>query len=639
MKPLLLGLPFLAAALLSLGLTPLAKKLAARLGAMDHPNERKVHKTPIPRLGGVAVVGAFAIVCSAVLWGLIPVPRALQPSVVNGLCLGLLPVFLVSLLDDVKPQRALTRLAAQSLGAVIVMASGFVLNPAVHLFGEQIHLGLLAWPLSFLWIVGITNAFNLIDGLDGLSAGLAFISSVSLAGVFLLAGRIDVAVIPLALAGALLGFLRYNLHPASVFLGDSGACTVGFVLACLCLKGGALLSAGLAVLVPVLIVGVPLADTLLSILRRVLGRFAKASGRGVMDADRSHIHHKLLGLGITQRRAVLVLYGSALVGVAVAFGSLFLSASGSALFLLALLGAAVVGISRLGYDELAFIRNGSVLKLYDLPALKTGFFVVFADLLMAVAALYLSLGLKWDDWGLVEHRGLALELGAAVPVLVFATFHLFGLYKGRWRHATIEDFIRPTWAVLLTGLGALVLDRFTIGAATPLSFFVLFTLVLLLLVNASRSSYRLLAWWRAKASVPGVPVLLYGAGRRGSMAIRELTAYADAPLRPVGFVDDDPDKAGVTLNGVPVVGTSWQIEELLETHGAKGVVVTSPKIPAELVDRVEEACAVAGVSFLHFNVSFEGTLLASRTGDTSTRAARTFVETFDATVAPPAPER
>ncbi len=621
MKPLLLAVPFLAAAALALGLTPLAKRLAVRLGAVDVPNERKVHKTPIPRLGGVAVVLSFAAVCSAMLWGLLPVPRPLLPSVVNGLCLGLLPVFLVSLLDDVKPQRALLRLAAHSAGAVVVLASGFVLNEHVHLFGSSIYLGVFAWPLSFLWIVGLTNAFNLIDGLDGLSAGLAFISSVSLAGVFLIAGRIDIAVVPLALAGALLGFLRYNLHPASVFLGDSGACSVGFVLACLCLKGGTLLSAGLAVLVPVLIVGVPLADTLLSIVRRVLKRVDSTTGLGVMDADRGHIHHKLLGLGVTQRRAVLVLYACALAGVAVAFGSLFLSATGSALFLLALLGAAFVGISRLGYDELSVIRKGTVLRLYDLPALKTGFFVVFADLLMAVTALYLAIGLKWDDWGLTTHRRLALELGAAVPALVFATFHLFGLYKGRWRHATIEDFLRPTAAALLTGLGAALVDAFAIGSNAPFSFFVVFTLLLLILANGSRSSYRLLAYWRAKVSTPGVPVLLYGAGRRGSMAVRELTAYANAPLRPVGFLDDDPDKAGLFLNGVPVVGTLADLEALVERYGARGVVVTSPKIPPEVVDLVEEACAVAGISFFHFNVSFEGTLLARRTETSSTPAA------------------
>ena len=612
MKPLLLAFPFLAAALLSLGLTPLAKRLAVRLGAVDHPNERKVHKAPIPRLGGVAVIAAFGLVTVAVDFGLLPVPRIPNPGIASGLFLGLLPVFAISLLDDVRPQRALTRLAFQALGAGIVMANGFVLNPHVHLFGAQIHLGLLAWPLSLLWIVGLTNAFNLIDGLDGLSAGLALISSLSLAGVFLLAGRIDVAVLPLALAGALLGFLRYNLHPASVFLGDSGACTVGFVLACLCLKGGALLSAGLAVLVPVVIVGVPLVDTLLSIVRRLLGRLDLVPGNGVMDADRQHIHHRLLALGLTQRRAVLLLHGVGVACGALAFGSLFLSSAGSALFLAALLGAAFVGISRLGYDELAVIRRGTVLQFYDSAVLKTGFFVVFVDLLMAVVALYLAIGLKWDDWGLVTHRALALELGAVVPLLVFGTFQLFGLYKGRWRHATIEDLLRPTAAVLLTGLCAAVIEALFLGFHAPVSLFVVFTLVLLLLANTSRASYRLLAYWRSRSAAPGAPVLLYGAGRRGSMAVRELTANPVAPLRALGFVDDAPDRQGLTLNGLPVLGTLDQLDALVERYGARGVVVTTPRIPADVTDQVEDVCSLRGIAFFNFNVAFEGTLIAKR---------------------------
>lgn len=612
MKPLLLALPFFVAAALSLAFTPLAKRLSMRAGALDLPSERKVHKTPIPRLGGLAVISSFVVVCSAVMWGLLPVPRPLQAATVNGLCLGLLPVFAISLLDDIRPLRALTRLAAQSVGAIVVLASGFVLNPQIHLFGTEVQIGLLAWPLSFFWILGVTNAFNLIDGLDGLSAGLAFISSMSLAGVFLLAGRIDVAVVPLALAGALLGFLRYNIHPASIFLGDSGACSVGFVLACLCLKGGALLSAGLAVLVPVLIVGVPLADTLLSIVRRVLGRFDAVSGLGVMDADKGHIHHKLLALGLNQRRAVLLLHGIALAATAVAFGSLFLSATNSALFLVALLGAGFVGISRLGYDELAIIRRGTVLRLYDSPALKTGFFVVFVDLLVAVLALYLAIGLKWDDWGLQVQRSLALELGAIVPALAFLTFQLFGLYKGRWRHASLEDLLRPTAAVLLTGAGAAAVDALAVGSSAPFSFFIVFTLVLLFLVNGTRSSYRLLAYWRSRSSKPGVPVLLYGAGRRGSMAVRELNSFADAPLRAVGFVDDDPEKAGRTLNGVPVVGAGNELGDLIDKHSAKGVVVTSPRIHPSVVEQVEETCSVHGVSFFQFSVTFEGTLVTSR---------------------------
>jgi UDP-GlcNAc:undecaprenyl-phosphate GlcNAc-1-phosphate transferase len=373
-----------------------------------------------------------------------------------------------------------------------------------------------------------------------------------------------------------------------------------------------MLSAGLAVLVPVVIVGVPVADTILSIVRRVLLRIELPSGTGVMEADKGHIHHKLLALGLNQRRAVLVLHGIGLALALLGFGSLFLSSTASAIFLAALLGAAFIGISRLGYDELAVIRKGTILRLYDLPALKTGFFVGFADLFLAVLALYLAIGLKWDDWGLLQHRSLALELGAIVPALVFVTFQLFGLYKGRWRHASLEDLLRPTAAVLLTGAGAALADTLALGGDGPLSFFFVFTLVLLVLANGSRSSYRLLAYWRARTSKPGMPVLLFGAGRRGSMAVRELSASVDAPLRAIGFVDNDPEKRGLLLNGIPVLGCFEQLEGLIEKHGARGVVVTSPKIPPVVSEEIEEVCLRRGIAYLQFHITFEGTLIASR---------------------------
>lgn len=621
MKPALLFLPVVIAAALAWALTPLARRLAASVGAMDEPGERKVHRVPIARLGGVAVVGAFAIVCAAMIAGALPVPRLPQADLLRPMAIGVLPVFLASLVDDLRGLHRLARLAAQAAGAAFVVANGVVLNPQVHLFGADIRIGVLAVPLSLLWIVGITNAFNLIDGLDGLSAGLALIACFALAGVFLLADRVEVAIVPLALAGALLGFLPYNFHPASIFLGDAGACSIGFSLACLCLKGNSLLSAGVAVLIPVLVVGVPVADTLLSIVRRVISRIEHQGGKGVMEADRGHIHHRLLALGLNQRRAVFLLHGVGVTMALVALGSLFLSARGSAVFLAALLVAAFIGISKLGYDELAWVRRGTMLRLYEIPALKSGFFIVFADLLLAVASLYLAIGLKWDDWSLFSQRDLARETGAVVPFLTVVTFALFGLYRRRWRHAALEDLLRPTAAVATVGLEAALFDSVATGGRAPWSFFVVFAVVLLVLANGSRSSYRVLAWLKARAAEVGVRVLLYGAGHRGSLALREMYTIPRSPFFPVGFIDDDPAKQGRFSNGLPVLGTLEELEELIERHGIGAVVVTTESAPKASVLRVEEICARRKAAFLKFNVSFDGTFVARREEDAPAPAA------------------
>lgn len=615
MKPLLLALPLVVAALVAYLLTPLAKRLAALVGAMDQPGERKVHLEPVARLGGVAVVAAFTLACAGMLAELLPVPRLPQADLLRTMAIGVLPVFLASLADDLRGLHRLARLAAQAAGAAFVVANGVVLNPQIHLFGSDIQLGSLAVPLSFLWIVGITNAFNLIDGLDGLSAGLALIACFALAGVFLLADRVEVAVVALALAGALLGFLPYNFHPASIFLGDAGACSIGFALACLCLKGNSLLSAGVAVVIPVLVVGVPIADTLLSIVRRLLARIENRGGKGVMEADHGHIHHRLLALGLNQRRAVFLLHGIAVAFALVALGSLFLSARGSAAFLAALLVASFIGISKLGYDELAWVRRGTMLRLWEIPALKSGFFIVFVDLLMAVASLYLAIGLKWDDWALFDQRDLAREMGAFVPLLTVVVFGAFGLYRRRWRHATLEDLLRPSAAVAATALGAALFDSIATGGRAPWSFFALFALLLLVLANGSRSAYRLLAWLKARAAEVGVRVLLYGAGHRGSLAVREMHGMPRSPFFPVGFIDDDPEKQGRFLNGLPVLGTLDQLEELVARLGVGGVVVTTEGAPRASVLRVEEICARRGIAFLKFNVSFEGTFVARREED------------------------
>lgn len=606
MNIVFLLLPAGIAAVLAAILTPLAKRLAFAVGAVDMPDERKVHKVPVPRLGGVAVVGALLVSGVMVVGGVVPVPRSPNPSLLTAIALGLLPVFAISVWDDVRSRRALVKLAAHVLGASIAVALGVRLGATVHVFGLGIEVGVLAIPLSVFWIVAVTNSFNLIDGLDGLSAGLALISAASLTGVFILAGRWEYAAGSLILLGALAGFLPSNLHPASIFLGDSGACSVGFLLACMCLQSGTILSAGLAVLVPVVILGVPLADGLLSIVRRALRKLEKATPTGIMDADRHHIHHRLLALGLTHQRAVLLLHGTGLFLGLLGFASLFVSSRDAALFLLALLFAAAVGIGRLGYEELDVIKRGTMLRLYDVPVLKKGFFVVFVDVVLVILAAYGAVGLKWDDWALVRHRLAFLQLAATLPLLTVATFWLFGLYRGRWRHASVEDLLRPALAVVVSSTLAVAAQRFLGAASAPPSLLVVYALVLLLLASGSRSSYRLLAHWRARTADRGMPVLLYGAGRRGSAALRELRARSDGLYRPEGFLDDDPDKAGRILNGLTVLGDLAALPDLAVRHGVKAVVVTSAKIPAEKVAGVEEICQELGIAFLRFRLSFDG---------------------------------
>ena len=452
--------PAIFAALISYALAPLARIAAFRVGAVDRPGRRRIHQTPIPRLGGLAVVAATVIVGGAMYW-LQPWVRWTLPRYLGlGIGLGLVPIVAVSLWDDIKALRAGPKFIGHVIGAGIAVWFGVSLAGEVHLFGTTISIGLLAVPLSIVWIVGVTNAFNIVDGLDGLSAGLGLISSLSLAAMFLVAGQIGTAAAVLVLAGALVGFLPYNIHPARMFLGDTGATAVGFCLAAFALRGGSTLSAGFASLLPVFLLGLPIAETLISMARRLLKRFEQKNAGGLFEADKNHLHHRLLALGIDHARAVFILYGVGLLLACGALVSMFMTAREAALLALMLLLAGFIGVKGLGYDEFAVIRNGVVLRLYDTPVLKKSMFAVFVDVLIVAVGVYGAVALKTDDWNLATFRTTAFSMIAVLAPATVGVFSLVGLYRGSWRVAGAEDFFRAAGAVLiatLTGLAARML--------------------------------------------------------------------------------------------------------------------------------------------------------------------------------------
>ncbi len=593
-------LPALAALVLSLCLTPVTIRLAHAVGALDHPGPRKVHEKAVSRLGGIAVVGAAAIVLAVTISA-----RSGLAGFAAALGLGVLPVLIVSLWDDFRPLPPWPRLAAQVLGASLAVWLGISLGPVIHLFGGEIHLGVLAAPLSVFWIVGVTNAFNLVDGLDGLAAGLATVSALSLALVLFVSGQRESCLVAVILAGSLFGFLPYNTHPARTFLGDMGANAIGFTLACLALRSGSTLSAGFAVLIPVLVLGVPVADTLLSILRRFVRKVESKGTVGLMEADRGHIHHRLVDLGLGHRGAVLVLYAVGALFSAAALGSLFMSSKKAVLVLITLTLAVLIGVSRLGYDEFAVLKRGKVLGLYERPVLNKGLFVVFFDILGVLTSVYFAVALKWDDWGLHRLGAFTLNVTLLTAPVTILCFWAFGLYRGAWRLANVNDFLRATAAVVAASFLSFVVCGFALNAGLALPFWVIHTLLMLCITNGARLSYRFLQAQFQEGSPEGEPVLVYGAGLGGTVVLRELLANPAVGMRPVGFLDDDPLRVGMLVNGYRVFGTLDSLEKLLEERPVKTVVVSSRKIPAENLHRAALICERAGVKLTRMQIGFE----------------------------------
>ncbi|SHH22151.1 glycosyltransferase family 4 protein [Tepidibacter thalassicus] len=297
--------------------TPLAIKLAHKLGAIDIPkDDRRVHKKPIPRLGGIAIFLGFFI--ASIFLVKINVKMI-------GIFLGAFLIVGMGIIDDIKEIKPKIKLVGQIIAAVVVIICGvkieFITNPFIKGIS---YLGILSVPITIFWIVGITNTVNLIDGLDGLAAGVSAISAMTLAFVAYINGGENsfyICIMLLALAGGALGFLPYNFNPAKIFMGDTGSLFLGYALSVISIEGVIKSAAALAITIPILALGLPIFDTTFAIIRR------KLNGKPIMQADKGHLHHRLLNRGLTQRQTVLILYSISLfLGISAAL------ISGSSLF-------------------------------------------------------------------------------------------------------------------------------------------------------------------------------------------------------------------------------------------------------------------------------------------------------------------
>lgn len=351
-----LFLLFLLALGLGLVATPLVERLAVKINALDLPGERKLHHQPVPRLGGIAIYVAFVITLNTGLLLSDALLDLFQRSLRSwlGLLFGGSIVLALGIVDDIYELRPRTKLFFQLLAAAVVYVAGLHVTKLTNPLDGVLHLGWLSLPVTLLWIVGITNAMNLIDGLDGLASGVALIITATILSISLTFGNMGIAVASSILCGSTLGFLRYNFNPARIFMGDSGSMFLGFTLAVISLQGTQKSTTAVAIFIPILFFGLPIADTLLAMWRR-LTRAADAdpSGWRVFQADREHIHHKLIDLGLSHRTAVLTLYVVTLGLSGIAF---ILTAVRSETAAIAVTATAIVGAALLVLLSGRFIR-------------------------------------------------------------------------------------------------------------------------------------------------------------------------------------------------------------------------------------------------------------------------------------------
>ena len=611
---------FIAASLCSLALTPLVRSFARRLGAMDLPDERKIHSQPMPRLGGLSIfISYYLVLAVASRFDFFHFPADFFRTehhawifLATGLVLG------IGIVDDFRRLPPALKFLVQAMAGLIVALFCYKIEAVSLPFGT-LSLGIWAIPLTVFWIVAVINAINLLDGLDGLASGTAFIVCITMFAISLVGQNIGVALVSFIFAGSILGFLRYNFHPASIFLGDSGSYFLGFNLALLSLQSSLKGTTTFAILIPVLALGLPMMDTSLAMVRRLLKslhimevdgeknmiKFFYLDGWSMFRADRGHIHHRLVDMGFTQKKAVILLYAVSAILGGLVLSSVYLRSFNHALLITAVGIAAYVGIRKLGYNEVQIVRNGALLPLFDTPVINRRILRVFVDLAIISFAYYVAFLLRFEgDFG--QAKNYFVTTLPLVLMTKTVVFHFSGLYKGAWRYTNISDLMRMVRGVIF-GCAASALLLWLLpgfGITSRAALLIDFNLLLLFVV-AARGSFRVLDYLHSSRSNLGRKVLIYGAGKSGVNALREFIHNPTLGLSPVGFIDDDQRNKGKQVNGYPVIATLESLESILEKHSISEVVLAISEFPGERLERLSEICISHQIPLRRFQTRLE----------------------------------
>jgi UDP-GlcNAc:undecaprenyl-phosphate GlcNAc-1-phosphate transferase len=608
---------FIVPIVISLLITPSVIWFAQRVGAMDQPNGRKIHKAPIPRLGGVAIYLSF-FVSLALLKVVDPGLNdliSLGPDKGGMLIIAFVLILALGIIDDIHPRTPTEKLVLQLIAGTLVYLTGFRVSTITAPLGKGVlDLGILEYPATLLWIVGITNAFNLIDGLDGLATGVAAIACFTIFGVSLLTNELHTSILVLILAGAVIGFLRYNFWPARIFLGDSGSLFLGFALSVFSIRSSTKGSTAVAILVPILSLGLPIIDTMLAMTRRLLGSLLPERAKStsflrkldsIFSPDTRHIHHRLIARGLSHRNAVFLLY---IVSCTFGIGAFAITAGnnlGASAVLITVAVATTVGVRQLRYKEMAVLRNGIFLPIYEWPLINRRFFQGFLDLgfiTIAYAAAYI-LRSPGETSRLLEKPFVtnAMIIGG-MQLLVF---YFSGLYKGTFRYSGIGDILKMFKAVVLavtiTGI-AFSLRPQTQGAfgfSIAISDFYF----LLSLVVGSRVSFHVLDYFfRRENGNGGKRVVIYGADAKGLLTLQQILSDDRLNLTPVGFLDEATHLEGKRLNGYPIFGGHWKIPKILRQHNVEEIILSGHALMPQVLQRLNKAARDYGIKVRKFQV-------------------------------------
>ena len=602
--------------LLCLGMTPIVRFVAVRKGWMAYPIKERWHKNPTALMGGIAIytgvamplffmaspTSVLAYVGNNGLKAFLTSGHLPLPPVEAVIWIGMTLVFILGLLDDFINIKPHTKLVGQILAASAVTFLGFRLRWFTSLTLDTI--------VTIVWIVGITNAFNLIDNMDGLCAGIGLVAALHMA--LLLSGNFQVpnsaALVAVLLAGSLAAFLFYNFNPASIFMGDCGSLTVGFTLSMLglCYSAEGIGSALSSCAVPVMILMVPILDTTMVTLIRLL------SGRKASVGGKDHTSHRLVLTGFSEKGAVLFLYG---VGVISGISAVFVSENDTLtspvviiplILSILLMGVYLAQIRVYPEKEFSVLRDRPYTPILIELTYKRQIVLVLLDFCLIAFAYYLSYRLRYESKDFIFYFKVFLHSLPAVIACKFVAFFTMGIYRGIWRHMSSNDVFvylkASSFATLLTVAAVTFIYRFEDFSK---GIFLIDWLLTTGLLLGTRGSFRIFLDVVKRRTLEGDTVLIYGAGQGGEILVREILSNKKRNIKPVGFIDDDILKVGKKLLGYPILGTFGNVEKLCEKHRVAGMLISFNNKESRNIDGIKKFCKDRGLFLKWFFIDIE----------------------------------
>ena len=594
----------ISAFLLSLAATPVVREIAKRKGWVAYPSKQRWHKQPTALLGGVAIYLGIATALffmadfSTILPHFFRTSDSVNlPSLGAVIWLGMTFLFFLGLLDDFLHIKPHTKLVGQILVALLVAFLGFRL----HWF-ESLTLDTM---VTIAWIVGITNAFNLLDNIDGLCAGIGLIAVVFMTILFWVSTP-EAAFIAMSVGGALAAFLIYNFNPATIFMGDCGSLVIGFSLAVLGLyfsetQGGSALS---NFAVPIILLLVPIFDTTLVTLIRLL------SGRKASVGGKDHTSHRLVLMGFSEKNAVLFLYTVATIaGISALFVSSSDTLTSPVVIIPIALAIILMGIylSQLRVypeKEFSLLRDRSYTPILIELTYKRQLIQVILDLCLIAFSYYLAYRLRFSSAHFSIYFKVFLHSLPTVIACKFVAFFAMGTYKGIWGSMGSSDIFvlikASTLATLLSVVAVTYIYRFTDFSK---GIFLIDWLLTSAFLVGTRGSFRIFLDTIKRKTLGGEKALIYGAGRGGELLLRELLNNKNLKMQPVGFIDDDSLKIGKRLQGFPILGAFKDLDALLKKYGIGSLLISfNHKDPEQLL-MLKRFCKLNNLHLKQFSIN------------------------------------